>query len=63
MDTGAVRTILPRHIVARLGLATRGQRMAEYADGRKEAVSVMEPLVVELEGRDTLDEASPSWAR
>ncbi|OLB41981.1 MAG: clan AA aspartic protease [Candidatus Rokubacteria bacterium 13_2_20CM_2_64_8] len=57
VDTGAVRTILPPHVVARLGLAARGQRMAEYADGRKEAVSVTEPLVLELEGRDTLDEA------
>ncbi len=57
VDIGAVRTILPPHIVARLGLAARGQRMAEYADGCKEAVSVTEPLVVELEGRDTLDEA------
>jgi clan AA aspartic protease len=57
VETGAVRTVLPAHVVARLGLAQRGQRVAEYADGRKEAVGVTEPLVVELEGRDTLDEA------
>ena len=57
VDTGAVRTVLPAHVVARLGLGERGRRVAEYADGRKEAVSVTEPLVVELEGRDTLDEA------
>lgn len=57
VDTGTVRTVLPAHVVARLGLALRGQRVAEYADGRKEAVGVTEPLVVELEGRDTLDEA------
>jgi len=56
-DTGAVCTILPPHVVSRLGLAPRGRRLAEYADGRREAVSVTEPLVVELEGRDTLDEA------
>ena len=31
--------------------------MAEYADGRREAVGVTGPLVVELEGRDTLEEA------
>ena len=31
--------------------------MAEYADGRTEAVSVTEPLVVEIDGRDTLEEA------
>ncbi|MGH7966883.1 MAG: retroviral-like aspartic protease family protein [Candidatus Binatia bacterium] len=57
VDTGAVRMILPPHVVERLGLAVRGQRMAEYADGRKEALDVTEPLVVELEGRDTLEEA------
>src|SRR5206468_12031410 len=34
-----------------------GQRVAEYADGRTEAVSVTEPLVVEIDGRDTLEEA------
>lgn len=57
VDTGAVRMILPPHVVARLGLETRGRRMAEYPDGRKEAVSVTGPLVVELLGRDTLEEA------
>jgi len=48
---------LPLQIASRLGLGVRGERMAEYADGRQEAVSVTEPLVVELEGRDTLEEA------
>jgi clan AA aspartic protease len=57
VDTGAVRTIVPPHIAERLGLGLRGQRMAQYADGRTESVSVTEPLVVELEGRDTLEEA------
>jgi predicted aspartyl protease len=57
VDTVAVRTVLPPHVVARLGLGERGRRMAEYADGRKETVGVTEPLVVELAGRDTLDEA------
>jgi hypothetical protein len=31
--------------------------MAEYTDGRTETVSVTEPLVVEIDGRDTLEEA------
>jgi predicted aspartyl protease len=57
VDAAAVRTVVPAQVVARLGLATRGQQMAEYADGRREAVSVTGPLVVELEGRDTLEEA------
>ena len=57
VDTGAVRTVIPPQVAARLGLGIRGQRMAEYADGRTEAVSVTEPLVVEIDGRDTLEEA------
>lgn len=57
VDTGAVRVVLPAHVVVRLGLEIRGQRVAEYADGRKETVSVTGPFVVELEGRDTLEEA------
>ena len=57
VDTGAVRVVLPPEVVSRLGLGTRGQRVAEYADGRREAVGVTEPLVIELEGRDTLEEA------
>jgi len=57
VDTGAVRMILPQHVVDRLGLAVRGQRVAEYADGRKDVVNVTGPLAIELEGRDTLEEA------
>ena len=57
VDTGATRTVLPPEIAERLGLAIRGQRFARYADGHREAVSVTEPLVVEIDGHDTLDEA------
>ena len=51
------RVVLPPNVVARLGLAVRGQRVTEDADGRRDVVGVTEPLIVELEGRDTLDEA------
>ncbi len=57
VDTGAVRTVLPQQVVDSLGLAIRGQRVVEYADGRKEAVPVTEPLVIDLQGRATLEEA------
>ena len=57
VDTGAVRSVLPAHVAQRLGLAMRGQRVAEYADGRQEIVGVTEPLVIDWEGRDTLEEA------
>jgi clan AA aspartic protease len=57
VDTGAVRTILPRHLADRLGLNLRGQRTVTYADGRDEIVNLTEAIVVELQGRDTTDEA------
>lgn len=57
VDTGAVYSVLPVHVVQRLGLAIRGQRVTEYADGRQEAVGVTESLIIEWEGRDTLEEA------
>jgi clan AA aspartic protease len=57
VDTGAVRTIVPADVVARLGLGLRGERVAEFADGRQQAVGVTGPLIVEIEGRDTLEEA------
>ena len=57
IDTGAVRSIIPVHLLQLLGLEIRGQRVAEYADGRKENVGVTEPIIFELEKRDTLEEA------
>src|SRR5947209_9668248 len=55
IDTGAVSSVLPVHVVQQLGLLIRGQRVAEYADGRQE-VDVTEPVVFEIDGRDTLEE-------
>lgn len=57
VDTGAVRTVIPAHVMEELGLGTRGRRVVEYADGRQDVVSVSEPLIVEIMGRDTLEEA------
>ena len=57
VDTGAVRSVLPVQVVQQLGLQIRGQRVAEYADGRRDVVGVTEPLIIEMEHRDTLDEA------
>ena len=57
VDMGAVRSVLPPNVVERLGLAIRGQRVAEYADGRKEMVGVTEPVIFAWQGRDTLEEA------
>lgn len=57
VDTGATRTVLPPDVAEHLGLAIRGQRFVHYADGHREAVNVTEPLVVEIDGHDTTDEA------
>lgn len=57
VDTGAVRTVLPQAVLDQLGLCVRGYRSAELADGRTESVPVSEPVVIDILGRDTLDEA------
>jgi len=57
VDTGAVCTVLPIDVVRRLGLRIRTQRVAEYADGRKEAVDVTVPFSININGRDTAEEA------
>jgi len=57
IDTGAVRSVLPVQLVEQLGIQIRGNRVAEYADGRNEVVGVTEPIVFEIMERDTLEEA------
>ncbi len=57
VDTGAVRTVIPAHVVEKLDLQIRGNRVAEFADGRKEAVGVTEAIIIDLLDRDTLEEA------
>lgn len=57
VDTGAVRSAVPVQVIQQLGLQIRGERVAQYADGRQEVVGVTEGLIMELENRDTLDEA------
>ena len=57
VDAGAVRSAMPSHVVQQLGLTIRGQRVVEYADGRKEAVDVTGPVIFNIDGRDTMEEA------
>lgn len=57
VDTGAVRCVLPSHVVERLGLQVVGQRVAEYADGRLEALGVTGPFTLEVLGREELENA------
>ena len=57
VDTGAVRSILPRHVCDRLGIALVGQRVARHADGREDIVGFTEPVRFEILERDTFDDA------
>ena len=57
IDTGAVRSIIPPHIVEQLGLSIRGQRVVEYADGRKDVADVTGPVLFRILDRDTMEEA------
>ena len=57
VDTGAVRSVIPSHVLSKLGVGVRGSRVAQYADGRSEEVGVTEGIVFEVMGRDTLEEA------
>ncbi len=57
IDTGAVRLILPQFVCDRLGVLQRGRQVAEFADGRNESVPVTYSVLVDIEGRTTMDEA------
>jgi predicted aspartyl protease len=63
VDTGAVRTVLPVHVVQQLGLAIRGQRVVEVADGRKQTVGVTEAVEIDIDGRNTIEDALSSVTR
>ena len=57
VDTGAVRSVLPQHIVDQLGLRIRGRQVAQYGDGRSESVGVTSGVVFQCQARTTLEEA------
>src|SRR3954453_9208005 len=57
VDTGAVRCVVPSQILQQLGAIIRGHRRAEYADGRTETVGMSEPIIFDLIGSDTAEEA------
>lgn len=57
VDTGAVRSVVPIDVVKKLEIELWGETTAEYADGRKEVVSITEPIFFTLNGRSTFEEA------
>ena len=57
INTGAVRTAIPVEVCEHLGLRIRSQEIAKYADGRQETVGVTGPMIIEMEGRETIEAA------
>ena len=57
IDTGAVRTAIPVEVCEHLGLIIRSQEIAKYADGRQETVGLTGPMIIEMEGRETIEAA------
>ena len=57
VDTGAVYLVIPAKIVDQLGLRIRGQQLVRYANGSQETLGVTGPVLIECQGRDTVDEA------
>lgn len=56
VDTGAIRSVLPRHIAQELGLATVRKTTATYANDQTEEVDVTEPVGIALMTRRTSEE-------
>lgn len=56
VDTGAVRSVLPSHVVERLGLATVRRTRATYANDLTEDIDITEMVGIDLVGRRTTEE-------
>jgi clan AA aspartic protease len=56
VDTGAVRSVLPSHVVQRLGLATVRKTRATYANDLTEDVDITEVVGIDISGRRTTEE-------
>jgi clan AA aspartic protease len=56
VDTGAVRSVLPSHVVQRLGLAIVGRTRATYANDGTEDVDIAEVVGIDINGRRTSEE-------
>ena len=57
VDTGAVPTVVPAHVMQKLGLRTHGNRVTQYADGRRDMVPTTGPITISVIGRDMITEA------
>ncbi len=57
VDSGAVRSCLPAPLVQQLGVVPFESSLVEYADGRQEAVGLVDGIRFEVMGRRSGDEA------
>src|SRR6266404_2569083 len=57
VDTVAVRSVIPESVARALGVPSSRMKTVAYADGRKESVPLTGPLVFDIDGRDTFDDA------
>ena len=57
MDTGAVSSVIPAKVIEQLGVLSVGNRIAEYAGGRKDRVTLTEPVIFDIIGRTTTENA------
>jgi predicted aspartyl protease len=56
VDAGAVRSVLPIHVVQRLGLAIVGKTRAIYANDEAEDDDITEVVGIDINGRRTTEE-------
>ena len=52
VDTGAVRSVMPRPLMDQLGLMEQHRTLARYTDGRADSVVFSEPATMEIHGRE-----------
>lgn len=57
VDTGAVRSVIPRTVLQQLGLSAFDRDEVKYADGRIETVDIVGPIRFHLLDRTTFDDA------
>src|SRR4051812_5711553 len=57
VDTESVRCFIPGAMAERLGLEVRGRRAVQCADGSRGMAPLTGPILFEIFGRDTVEEA------
>jgi predicted aspartyl protease len=57
IDTGEVRSVIPPFVMKKLGALAADKSVASYADGRTEELQISEPIVFDVLGRLTQEEA------